>query len=222
MQRTFSLPAAAGAESDEPLLDLARAGDGEAFASLAMRHWATVYSFARNLLADDAAPTEVAEAVFVSALRPNGGFRRGEPFLTSLYRTALRECRRFVSANEAGRGQFGEAGRGHLDHAGRPLADDLLPRLRAVPAGFGFADASAAEVFPLASCSAAWIRQALQRAAPTDRAAFLLREVEQLPVEQAAAVLEVPAAVVRERTHRATVVVAGLLANTRRPAELPA
>jgi len=48
------------------------------------------------------------------------------------------------------------------------------------------------------------IREALQRLDPLDSAALVLRETEQLPVEEVAAILSVSSEEVRARIHRAT------------------
>jgi RNA polymerase sigma-70 factor, ECF subfamily len=53
--------------------------------------------------------------------------------------------------------------------------------------------------------------EALQRLDSLDRAAFILRELEQLSPAQAAAVLGIARASIRERTHRATLLLAGSL-----------
>jgi RNA polymerase sigma-70 factor (ECF subfamily) len=57
------------------------------------------------------------------------------------------------------------------------------------------------------------IRGMLQRLDPMDRAAFILREIEQVPLEETAGVLRVSAADVRGRTHRAALLLDGMLAS---------
>ena len=60
------------------------------------------------------------------------------------------------------------------------------------------------------------IRGLLQRLDDIDRAAFILREIEQFSVEETVAILRIPADEVRARTHRATVLLTGLLGRMRR------
>jgi len=55
------------------------------------------------------------------------------------------------------------------------------------------------------------IRQVLLRLDAIDRAAFVLREVEQLPTEEVAAVLGIAPGHVRQRVHRATMTLTGFL-----------
>ena len=62
------------------------------------------------------------------------------------------------------------------------------------------------------------IRGMLQQLDDLDRAAFVLREIEQFSVEETVAILRIPAAEVRARSHRAVLVIAGQLAQMRSPA----
>ena len=55
------------------------------------------------------------------------------------------------------------------------------------------------------------IREMLQRLDGMDRAAFVLREIEQLSIEETADILRIPADEVRGRVHRALVLLTGLL-----------
>src|SRR5207248_6818920 len=55
------------------------------------------------------------------------------------------------------------------------------------------------------------IRETLQHLDALDRAAFVLREIEQLPVEEAAAVLAISPSSVRQRAHRASLILTGFL-----------
>lgn len=57
------------------------------------------------------------------------------------------------------------------------------------------------------------IRDALDRLDGIDRAAYVLREIEELSLEQVGAVLGLSTAAIRERTHRACLIVIGALAH---------
>jgi RNA polymerase sigma-70 factor (ECF subfamily) len=58
------------------------------------------------------------------------------------------------------------------------------------------------------------IRNALDRLDGIDRAAFVLREIEELSLEDVGAVLGLSTAAIRERTHRACLIVIGALAHS--------
>jgi RNA polymerase sigma-70 factor (ECF subfamily) len=60
------------------------------------------------------------------------------------------------------------------------------------------------------------IREALQRLEVLDRAAFLLRAIESLSSEEAGAVLGIAPASIRQRTHRATVMMTAFLGHDER------
>jgi RNA polymerase sigma-70 factor (ECF subfamily) len=57
------------------------------------------------------------------------------------------------------------------------------------------------------------IRNALDRLDGIDRAAFVLREIEELSLEDVGAVLGLSTVAIRERTHRARLIVIGVLAD---------
>jgi RNA polymerase sigma-70 factor (ECF subfamily) len=59
------------------------------------------------------------------------------------------------------------------------------------------------------------IRAMLQRLDPLDRAAFILREIERAPLEETADLLRLSAEEVRARTHRASLLLTGMLAAAR-------
>jgi RNA polymerase sigma-70 factor (ECF subfamily) len=63
------------------------------------------------------------------------------------------------------------------------------------------------------------VREVLQGLDSLDRAAFVLREIEQIPLAEAADVLGITPASIRERTHRATLMFTGILAGAYEPAE---
>jgi DNA-directed RNA polymerase specialized sigma24 family protein len=60
------------------------------------------------------------------------------------------------------------------------------------------------------------IREGVQRLEVLDRAAFVLREIEGLPSEEAGAILGIAPASVRQRTHRATLIMTTLLGREER------
>jgi DNA-directed RNA polymerase specialized sigma24 family protein len=55
------------------------------------------------------------------------------------------------------------------------------------------------------------IRGTLMRLNADDRAAFVLRIIEELPVNEVAAILEIPDPLVRQRVHRACLMVSGYI-----------
>jgi len=185
------------AQTDELLARRMRRGDTLAFAALATRYWDAVHRIGWNMLPDPSQAGDMAEATFLLALRSPEAFPSDEPFRTSLYRVAMSQS---------------------------------LVRLGSVPANLTRSLAAFLPRFDdegnLASPGADWtesgetafgqdvgdrIREALQQLDVVDRAVFVLHLVEQLTVEQAAAVLWISPASVRQRAHRASLLLTGFL-----------
>jgi RNA polymerase sigma-70 factor (ECF subfamily) len=183
---------------DEILFARTRRGDGVAFAALVTRYWNAVHRIGWNMLPGKPAAAEVAEATFLSALRGDACFSDGAPFRTALYRKAMSEALKRTVAEAHGvtrsLGIFLPRfdAHGHLATAGTDWT--RLP-------GAAFDQDELAET----------IRAILLRLDTLDRAAFVLRVVEQLPLEEAAAALRIPAEDARHRTHRASLIVTGFL-----------
>jgi RNA polymerase sigma-70 factor, ECF subfamily len=77
---------------EEQLIDRCRRGDRSAFNPLVVRHYASIYSVARRLLAcpDDAA--DVAQEVFIAAWKQLPRFSPRASFRTWLYAITVRQC----------------------------------------------------------------------------------------------------------------------------------
>ncbi len=189
--------------SESLLLDRARRGDAEAFASLAARCWSTLHRVARNMLPDEIAPARVVESAFVSLLRSRDALPAGVPFRISLYRVALGEAWR----------RLPQTSRGSPD-----AAADLMPRFdadgRLLSPGDEWSDESERS---FAACDEDQIRAGLQLVEALDRAAFLLLVVERLSAEDAGVVLGIPPASIQKRAHRATLVLTGFLRRAAAP-----
>jgi RNA polymerase sigma-70 factor (ECF subfamily) len=179
------------APDDDVLSERMRRGDRGAFATLTTRYWAAVHRIAWNMLPDQSKAGEVAEETFLQALRSPGWFPRDAPFKVSLYRLAI--------VLSLIRHQPGRAFR----------TESLLPQF----------DASGRLVVPDGDWSnlagrrdlAERIRDGLDRVEELDRAAFVLRAMEEVPVEEAAAILRTSSESIRDRAHRACLLLTGFL-----------
>jgi RNA polymerase sigma-70 factor (ECF subfamily) len=178
-------------DPDEALTQRVRRGDAVAFAALATRYWTAVHRIARNMLPDPSQAREVAEETFLRALRSPGWFPRDAPFKVSLYRLAI-----VLSL---------------IQHEPRPAfsAESLLPQF----------DAGGHLIAPEGDWSerdgrrdlTEQIREGLEHVEDLDRASFVLREIEQLPIEEAAAILRTSPERIREGAHRACLMLTGFL-----------
>jgi RNA polymerase sigma-70 factor (ECF subfamily) len=169
------------ARADAPDDELARrvaAGETAAFELLMRRHNRTMFRTARAILRDDAEAEDALQDAYLHAYGAIGTFR-GESKLTTWL--------------------------------ARIVANEALMRLRkrtrrgeVVPID---PNAFVMEKTPERSAQLAEVRRLLEQhidALPDDyRAVFMLRAVEEMPVEEAATVLGIPPATVRSRLFRA-------------------
>jgi RNA polymerase sigma-70 factor (ECF subfamily) len=186
------------AQVDELLVHRMRRGDAAAFAALATRYWSAVHRIGWNMLPDRAAAGELAEAALLSALWPAEELPSDVPFRTSLYRQAMSQS--LIRLHS-------------LPSADTRSLAAFLPRFdaggRLTSAGSDWSE-STETVFGRRDVGEP-IRETLQRLDALDRAAFVLREIEQLSIEEAAAVLEISPESIRQRTHRASLILTGFL-----------
>jgi RNA polymerase sigma-70 factor, ECF subfamily len=187
------------AATDEALASRAALGDNQAFDEIAIRYQARVYRLACRLVGQDDAPDVVQEG-FLSVYRNLTSFRHESRFATWLYRIVTNAAlmhlrartRRPVESLEAFLPEFDATGRhcqtpAELQVAAR--ADELIDRRQ------------------LAEKAAA----ALGRLPDLYRSAFVLRDLEELTTAEVADVLGVEAATVRQRVHRARLMLRGYL-----------
>lgn len=176
---------------DEELVRRARAGDRAAFGSLVSRYQDRVYRLSYRLTASTADAEEVVQETFLRAYRRLGGFRGEAKFSTWLFRIATNTARvlhrgRMRHPTEPiddHLPRFDRQGRhaGAMDHPGGTNADDLLDRRRL----------------------ARRAREALARLPERYRVPFVLRDLEEMPAAEVAATLGISPVLVRQRVHRA-------------------
>jgi len=183
---------------DELLVQRMRGGDGVAFAALATRYWNALHRIGRNMLPDPSMAGDLAEATLLSAFHSAKQLPEDVPFRTSLYRQAMRYSLDLIFPVPR--------------NVTRSLAT-YLPRFdphgRLVPTGIDWSESG--EAAYAGPALAERIRRTLQRLDALDRAAFVLRVIEELSTEETAAVLAISPESVRQRAHRATLILTGYL-----------
>lgn len=194
--------APAADEDDEALAARAAAGEERAFEELVSRHQARVYRLACRLTGSDADAKDVLQEAFLAAYRGLSGFRAHSRFSTWLYRVATnaalmhrrKQARRPAESLEAFLPRFNEDG----VHAAEPAdlraasrADELLDR----------------------KTLAAKARAGLERLPEIYRDAFVLRDLEDMSTAEVAELLGIDAAAVRQRVHRARLMLRGYLSD---------
>ena len=184
---------------DEALARRAAEGALEAFDTLVLRYQARIYRLASRMVGlDDAA--DVVQEAFLSAYRYVRAFRQDAKFSTWMYRIATNaalmhlrsKARRPSNSLEEYLPTFEDDG----SHAGTPAqlqiavnAEERLDRQ--------------------------WLAEkaatALAALPEPQRSAFVLRDLEDLSTSEVAEILDIEPAAVRQRVHRARLVLRGML-----------
>jgi len=194
--------ATVAAVADEELAARAAAGDASAFETLVGRHEARVYRLAYRLTGSDADARDVLQDAFLAAYRGLASFRGAARFSTWLYRITTNAAlmhrrarrRRPTESLEEYLPRFDARGQhapevAELEAASR--VDDLLDEKRL----------------------AAEARAALERLPDLYREVFVLRDLEELDTSEVASLLSIDAATVRQRVHRARLMLRGYLSH---------
>ena len=170
-------------DPDRDLVEDARRGSQEAFASLVRRYQFSVYNMARVAARSDVDADDLAQEVFIKVFRGLKAFRGDSTFRTWLYRVAVNVIR----THAARPGMFGWLRRDEPQHP------DAADPLAAVPAP-GDLESDVAT------------RQAIDaalRQLPADlRTAVTLRDIEGLDYKEIAEVLDIPIGTVMSRIAR--------------------
>ncbi len=185
--------------SDEALAAQAAAGDDDAFEALVVRYQHRVFRLACRLTSETDAPDVVQDA-FVQVYRNLSTFRGGSQFSTWLYRIATNAalmCRRSRSRRPA------------------ESLDEFLPRFndegRLAETPDALRIASQIDELLDRQALAKKAQAAIERLPDLYREAFVLRDLEELSTADVAQIVGVEPATVRQRVHRARLMVRGYL-----------
>jgi len=182
-------------ETDQHLLERARAGDRSAIETLLERHQAQVYRFGLKMCGDPEDAKDVLQETLLSAARGVRDFRGASSISTWLYAIARNYC-----IKRRRRSKFAPERERSLDTEptaeARNLADPAL--------------------VPDEALATKEIERALEHAIgglePTYREVLLLRDVEGLTAPEVAEVLGVSVQAVKSRLHRARLTVRAAVA----------
>ncbi|MHB8690012.1 MAG: sigma-70 family RNA polymerase sigma factor [Solirubrobacteraceae bacterium] len=177
---------------ERALIARARAGDEGAFAQLVTEHSARVYGALRRFGLDAQEADEVAQEVFLRAWRGLARFEERSQFSTWLYRIAFNEAQRRL------------ARRPPPTAFSRPGDEDAIA---ALPDAIG----AGPQARTLDREFAHMLEQALAQVPADLRAAVVLRDLEGLSTEEAAAVAGVRQAAFKSRLHRGRMQLRALL-----------
>ena len=188
--------------ADEELATRAAAGDPAAFEALVSRHEGRVYRLAYRLTGSDADAQDVLQEAFLAVYRSLASFRGASRFSTWLYRITTNAALMHRRARRR-----------------RPTEslEEFLPRFDAngqhAPEAPELQAASRADALLDEKLLAEKARVALERLPDLCREAFVLRDLEELATSEVAELLGVDAATVRQRVHRARLLLRGYLSD---------
>jgi RNA polymerase sigma-70 factor, ECF subfamily len=174
-------PMASDSTSDADYVRRLQRGETEAFEMLVRRHEKTIFNLVYRMLSDYDEAAEVSQEVFLSAYRAIGQFRGDANFSTWLYRIALNHTstrRKTLIRRQQ-----------------RNVAIEDTEPVRDLQPG------------PAETMEKKEIRERVQRALnslePDDATVILLRDLQDIPYEEVARLLEIPVGTVKSRLHRA-------------------
>jgi RNA polymerase sigma-70 factor (ECF subfamily) len=169
----------AEAAIDARLVDAAAGGDRRAFADLYRRHLDSVYARLTRLIGPLPDRDDLVQQIFLDVYRALRRFRGDASFATFLHRIVLNVAFEHLERRRRWKGR------------GAPLATDQLERMIAPGASPEERARQREELRRLFGL--------LDRLSPKRRAAFVLVAIENLPLEEAASLLQARAAAVKQR-----------------------
>jgi RNA polymerase sigma-70 factor (ECF subfamily) len=173
-------------ERDEDLVGRFLAGDQQAFVALVERHQTRVYNVALRVLGDPEDARDATQDAFVSMLRKLSQFRGEAAFTTWLHRVTVNSCYDILRKRRR-----------------QPMLrlvsdeDDYMPETG--PPVADHADATVDSID---------VSRALQLIPEEYRMTLVLADIEDLPYEEIARVLDVPVGTVKSRVHRGRIALA--------------
>ena len=189
-------------ESDEDLVGKYLAGDERAFSVLVERHQTRVFNVALRVLGDPEDARDATQDAFVSMLRKLSQFRGESAFTTWLHRVTLNSCYDILRKRRR-------------QPMLRLVGDEDDPLPDTGPPVPDHADATVASIE---------VARALQLIPEEYRVTLVLADIQDLPYEEIARVLDVPVGTVKSRVHRGRIALAramGLDAPDREPTSAP-
>jgi RNA polymerase sigma-70 factor (ECF subfamily) len=173
--------------ADSALVERAAAGDPRAFEAIMRRYNRTLFRTARAILRDDAEAEDALQEAYMQAHRSLGSFRAEAKLSTWLAR---------IVANEALKRLRKQARRAEIVPMQPAAARELeqIPDTDMDKGPHGMAERMEMRCL---------LESQIDALPDTYRTVFMLRAVEELSVEETAAILEIPPATVRTRFFRA-------------------
>jgi RNA polymerase sigma-70 factor (ECF subfamily) len=197
---------ALGRPSDAELVRRFQAGDRRAFHEIVLRYQDRVFRLCVRWLGDAAVAEETAQDIFVALFRALPSFRGEAQLSTFVFRVA-------VNHNKNRRAYRRRRHDGEHEQVDAPATEDRPGRQIAAE------QPEAADVV-FRSQAERLVHQALDMLDEETRQILLLRDVEDLPYEEIAEILDLPRGTVKSRLHRARAQLAVVLGRQLAPEDV--
>ena len=182
--------------TDADLVDRFQHGDHRSFDEIVRRYQDRVYTLCRRWLDDAQSAEETAQDVFIALYRSLPGFRGESQLSTWVFKVALNHCKNH---------RMYRTRRGYRRHDSLgPQPDDAPERQLPDPQASSDSTVHRAEAEGLVSSALAQLDE-------DHRQILLLRDVEDLPYDEIADILDLPRGTVKSRIHRARAELAAIL-----------
>ena len=200
--RPVALSRVTGPEPDEELVRRYLAGDERAFSLLVERHQTRVFNVALRVLGDPDDARDAAQDAFLSMLRKLSQFRGDSAFTTWLHRVTVNSCYDILRKRRR-------------QPMLRLVGDEDDPIPETGPPVADHADATVDSID---------VSRALLLIPEEYRVTLVLADIQDVPYEEIARVLDVPMGTVKSRVHRGRIALAramGLDGPEREPSSAP-
>jgi RNA polymerase sigma-70 factor, ECF subfamily len=186
--------------TDEALIARVQAKDEQAFGVLVARYRDRIYRVALRLIGDEQDAEEALQETFMQVWLHSASFREEARFSTWLYRIATNAALMNRRAQRRHETESLDTCLPQFDAEGQHLRLDV-----------DYSAAARIEAIIEHDELVHRIREALMRLPPIYRVAFTLCDLEDLPAHEAAGIVGVNAATIRQRVHRARLMLRGYL-----------
>jgi RNA polymerase sigma-70 factor (ECF subfamily) len=187
---------------DETLAARAAGGDEAAFEEIVTRYQARVFRLARRLTGSEDDAADVLQETFLQVYRGLAGFRGESRFGTWLYRVATNAALMLRRARSRRPAESLEAFLPRFDAAGVHAATPAELQV-----------AAQADLLIDRKVLAQKALAGIERLPDLYREAFVLRDLEEMTTEEVARILDLEPAAVRQRVHRARLMLRGYLSD---------
>lgn len=182
-------PPAADTSNESECIRRVQGGDREAFGVLVERHKRRVYSIVFHLVRRKDEVEDIAQEIFIKAFTALRSYNFQSSFGTWLARIAVNHCYDYLRRERASR----------VRYYGQ-MSEENQRQIEAQAEVQGGGEAASPE---LQAALRDFVGQLLDRAPHDDRVILVLKEIEELSVEEIAEILNLKLGTVKVRLHRA-------------------